>query len=286
MIEVYRTRAHNCSLPFMKISFAPSKRENLLRGTTQFLKKIPIAGLIAVSPAAQANTCEGFYFDDVVTEENVAACLETGIDITDDNLISRFAIDKAVIQGNVAVLKMLLEAGLDPNSGVEIPMRSGETMTANLIFSSFEGGKEVMELLIEAGADVEVRSFLGHTPLQLAASFGDLEAVAVLVGAGAKLEAKDEDGMTALLWALRGRHSKVALYLISVGADVNSRSRNGTTPLQLAVGDMNPMMVEALVAAGAEFNQRTESGEKLLETAERSGNMAVVEILRRATMDQ
>ena len=62
------------------------------------------------------------------------------------------------------------------------------------------GQKEIAELLIDKGADVNASSG-GETPLHEAALFGHKEIVELLIGKGADLNAKDEDGDTPLDFA-------------------------------------------------------------------------------------
>ena len=60
----------------------------------------------------------------------------------------------------------------------------------------------------------------GVTPLHLAAKYGHKEIVEILIANGADINAKDDDGETPLHKAAWERHEEIAKFLISHGADV------------------------------------------------------------------
>lgn len=63
------------------------------------------------------------------------------------------------------------------------------------------GHADVVQALIEAGADVEAAIGYGVRPLMLAAGYGEAKVVAALLNAGADVLAKNEGGYTALMMA-------------------------------------------------------------------------------------
>ena len=69
---------------------------------------------------------------------------------------------------------------------------------------------KVVEALIAAGADVNVRSKDQSTPLHSAAKRGRTWAVLALIAAGADTGARDADGRTALDYAVDRGHTEVA----------------------------------------------------------------------------
>ena len=70
-----------------------------------------------------------------------------------------------------------------------------------LIEAARLGKKEVVQLLIEAGANREAQSNNRSTALIGAARSGEKEVVQLLIEAGANQEARDNDGKTAIDWA-------------------------------------------------------------------------------------
>ncbi|HJX34358.1 MAG TPA: ankyrin repeat domain-containing protein, partial [Desulfatiglandales bacterium] len=61
---------------------------------------------------------------------------------------------------------------------------------------------EIMELLIDRGADVNVKANNGTTPLMLAAFYDDKKCVELLIDHGADINAKNNLGLTARMFAL------------------------------------------------------------------------------------
>lgn len=151
---------------------------------------------------------------------------------------------------------------------------SGETP---LIAALYRGHREVVELLIDAGAPLDIfsaaatgrvpeleaalpgaslsaYSYDGWTALHLAAFFGQLEAVRRLVDAGAPVSVASTNSMrnTPLHAASAGGHSEVALLLIERGANVHAADAGGHTPLHIAAENGQAEVVRALIAAGAD----------------------------------
>jgi hypothetical protein len=70
----------------------------------------------------------------------------------------------------------------------------------NSIYSSEPkpGDWERIKELVSAGANVNIKTFNGTTPLMVAAFYGNINLCAFLLANGADMDAKDKDGETAL----------------------------------------------------------------------------------------
>ncbi|MCC2646128.1 MAG: hypothetical protein K0R02_193 [Rickettsiaceae bacterium] len=89
-----------------------------------------------------------------------------------------------------------------------------------------KGYPDIIKLLVEKGAEVNLAGVSGLTPLHCAAQKGDLSIVEFLVDKGANVNQLDEFGGTSLHLALNGHpvndhHIKVADYLIKNEADLS-----------------------------------------------------------------
>ena len=105
-----------------------------------------------------------------------------------------------------------------------------------------------------------------HTPLHLAAVYGQSKVMRLLVEAGADVDAYDARGNTPLLIAAEQRRTDVVMELIKLGADVNRKKRpRFATPLHAAVLRMDIGSVVALLTAGADVNAVVD-GEYLVQT--------------------
>ncbi|RCS44598.1 hypothetical protein DTL42_16870 [Bremerella cremea] len=90
---------------------------------------------------------------------------------------------------------------------------------------------EVVEFLLDLGADIQDGAGDAMTPLMLASRAGALDVVRILLDRGAKLDEKDSVGKTALLHALSSRQTRAARYLIERGADTRVQDKNGNSPI-------------------------------------------------------
>ena len=138
---------------------------------------------------------------------------------------------------------------------------------------------------------------LGRTPLHLAVALShNPSVVQLLVDAGAELEARDRHGSTPLHSAISNTNLSVIRALLDVGADVEARDRRGHTPLHTtlfsAMGLFNRMnrgshyaaVVQLLLDAGADMEAENSFGETVIESATFSSELpaAVVQVLRNA----
>jgi len=100
---------------------------------------------------------------------------------------------------------VLLDAGADPNA------RSANEMQVMPLHSAVAGGfTDVALMLIERGADVDVRQRHGWTPLHGAAQHDDGSVVDALLAADADATARLDDGSTAADLATAKGHDAIA----------------------------------------------------------------------------
>ncbi len=111
------------------------------------------------------------------------------------------AIVYAAGKGFGAIVSMLLEAGVDPDT------RYGNDLTALMWAAGHSNdvpaaeGLATLELLLAAGADLDAADDRGRTALMIAAERGHAGIVGALLAAGADAGRQDNDGNTAIALA-------------------------------------------------------------------------------------
>ena len=183
----------------------------------------------------------------------------------------------AIENGNEDVVRVLLEAGADPNVGVSPAYDVG----SHLAYAIELGEVDIVKLLLNAGADVAMADADG-TPLQRAFDSGDASLVRILVDAGA--DTGDEGG-EMLFEAVRFGNAGTVAALVEAGADVNARDGSGRSMLENAIVFSDAEVVSILVEAGADVNTRGRSGRSMLQNAITFSDAEVASILVEAGAD-
>jgi ankyrin repeat protein len=93
--------------------------------------------------------------------------------------------------------------------------------------------KPGVELLVDIGADPNVRTSEGETPLGVAVIVGSMEMVQTLVEKGANINLPSREGNTPLHMALSAGKQEIADYLLSQGAETDIPNDLGITAQQL-----------------------------------------------------
>lgn len=131
---------------------------------------------------------------------------------------------------------------------------------------------EVVQELLDLGADPSAGDVTGTTPLHFAAETNaQLEVLQALLDSGrARLEQAIVCDSTALHFAACRCNDAAVRALLRKGASVNARTRSGYTPLMYAVRHMavNAAAVcRDLIDAGADINARSHYGFSVLHLA-------------------
>jgi ankyrin repeat protein len=126
------------------------------------------------------------------------------------------------------------------------------------------GFEDVVRLLLDKGADVSIRSFIG-TPAHLAASEPSEQNLRLLLDKGVDISAAGRRGNTLLHEAVRGGQEGNVKLLLSRGADVSAQNRHRDTPLHRAVYYGNEVIIKLLLDSGANVSIKNYNGLKPFE---------------------
>ncbi|KAI9777384.1 MAG: hypothetical protein M1839_008897 [Geoglossum umbratile] len=183
---------------------------------------------------------------------------------------NKLAICSSVSPPNATSIAGVIEpdVGPSPNGFYELQIAASFGLT------------EVVQLLLQRGADVDARDNSGGTPLYRAAENGHDAVVRLLLENGANVDMKDVvSGYGAIHRTALMGHTEVARLLLERGADVNAKCKDNNTPLVLAIGDGHEPVMRLLLEKGANVEMKDSDGDPPLHSAAYHGNEAMVQLL-------
>jgi ankyrin repeat protein len=137
------------------------------------------------------------------------------------------AISDVKNSNNSKVTALLTEIGIDSLDGYQRTL---------LIWSAFYGNTELLKWLMSRGANINHQDRIGYTALHFVAQERRHDIAQILLDGGADLEIKDIHGNTAAWTAVfnaRGKYETLKLF-IQHGANVDNVNNAGRTPRQMA----------------------------------------------------
>ena len=191
-----------------------------------------------------------------------------------DNATFDNGIDRAPY---IDLITTLLDHGANPNARTkeQPPVRNqflrvtgtlewvDFTGMTPFLYAARAGDVTVMRLLLSHGADPNIPTYAGTTPLMAAAGVGwvvaqtytesvqaRIDAVALCLELGADVNATNSMGLTALLGAANRGSNDIIELLVTRGARLDIKDKEGRTPLRWAEGVF-------LAAVGAERKPAT-----------------------------
>lgn len=180
------------------------------------------------------------------------------------------------LKGDTASMSLLAKVGVGANSADA----RGNTALA---IAANKGNTMMVQYLLAAGADMNVKNSKGMYPIEDAVSLGHKDVVAAMLeselkrdpsllnmgaavnmaarqgfvdiarmlgDAGAPLEVRSSEGYTPLHWAVKNGHLPVVEYLISKKVDINATCSQGYSPLDWAMNENYSKVIAVLKKAG------------------------------------
>lgn len=191
------------------------------------------------------------------------------VNLSDDD--SNTALLNAGLGGQSKMTALLLERG------AKIEMRNNHGYSA-LSNASEKGHYETAKLLLENGAKVDGGSVF--TPLMVACRNGCLEVVTLLLDRGAMVDLQDGNGLTPLMYATGKKGNlEIAKVLLEKGAKISLQNNTGKSALMFASKEGDYEVASLLVENGAEVDLLDDSGWSPLMSASRSGGCEVAKLL-------
>ena len=203
-----------------------------------------------------------YHFDGDCRKEVFESMINLGACVNATNKKNTTPLMMASRKGNVDAMNVFLNAGADP----AIEDANGYSW---IHYAIFEGcSKEVLQSVIDLGADVNVTSKQNCSALMLASKKGNEDAINVLLGAGADQANEDVNGDSWIHYFVRGDCNKDVLRLIiQLGANVNAKNKMNCTALMLASKKGNEDAMNVLLSAGADQANEDVNGDSLIHYA-------------------
>lgn len=182
--------------------------------------------------------------------EDTVRCLIThGADVNSVDIFGRTALFYAAACTNLANIRMLLDAGAQPNvtdinQMTPLAFATGSHKNRQTYLSDPIRGLcappgppqtapylESAQLLLRAGANAYYIDSAERSVLSHAAQVGSSELVQMFIDLGVDIDAVDSQGRTALSWACICSKD-TAMALVAAGCDVSKADKSGKSPLQ------------------------------------------------------
>ncbi|KAL8589410.1 hypothetical protein ACOMHN_021562 [Nucella lapillus] len=192
---------------------------------------------------------------------------------------------RAALSGDVANIKSVKPSQAD------VDAKSSTMKLTPLHVACHHGHFEVVQVLLDLNADINMQDTFGFTPLYKACHGQHLEVVKLLIARGADTNLSNTNSSTPLLMACYYGHYSVARELlsdtcgsrpdtdISFNTDVGARCTNGMTPLHLACLRGHLAVVQLLVENYANVHATSQTGSTPLVQAVKSNHEKVVKYL-------
>jgi ankyrin repeat protein len=215
-----------------------------------------------------------------VADDDLAAVKTLAFAISDINAIKPHSgeplLNQAVERGNREMAQVLMRAGADVN------LRSSFGRTAIMSLSE-RTPVELVRELVEAGAKINARDDDGQSLLMISASSGTPAVLKEVLKAGARVDATDSNGETALFAAARANNTEAIDLLVGAGVDVNAKDEDGKTALMATLYSVDLKTFKALVERGADVNLTDYEGGTSVMLAATNEESAILELLLQMT---
>ncbi|EHK47127.1 hypothetical protein TRIATDRAFT_217580 [Trichoderma atroviride IMI 206040] len=194
------------------------------------------------------------------------------LDMVDDKGVC--ALHYAVVSGSVDCVRILLAAGADQ----ELLMSENEY--SPLLLASEDGQTEIVRLLLENGANPEIKTTEPTTPLSVAIAGRHAEVVSILLEYGADYTAAFfRSALVPSVFAASLGQIPILEVLLSYGVDISLPTPRGITPLMGASMALQLYTMRFLLDKGADITAVDGSGRSVLFYAAEQGGADAIKLL-------
>ena len=181
-------------------------------------------------------------------EKTVELVLNDGLDINTPALCNRTPLLWASLSSSGEFIETLIDLGANVNA-----QRTDDKVTP-LILSSYWNNFMTVNLLLDHGADANIASADGYTPLHLAVMKGSQNFVKLFLEKNALVNTQNADGDSPLHTAVSNGFFDITKLLIKKGSNVNLQNKEGRTPLFLGVKNKHEQLIKLLIENKADVS--------------------------------
>lgn len=218
---------------------------------------------------------------------------EKGIDINHQDVYGRTFLHQVLDSKSSSKEEMLLY--LSTRKGVDVNIISKVHGTPLQHAVAMGSSREEMNILLQAGTNLNTKNLSGLSVLHIAGYFGNVMAAKLLLKEGANLEIKDNEGQTPLAKAVFRGQVEMAKFFVGKGANTLVKlSKKGDTLLHIAslqTGSVRPganrapshEMIQTLLKTQARslINEKDSKGETpLFRSVAVARNIVTLELLK------
>ncbi|UCE22743.1 MAG: ankyrin repeat domain-containing protein [Candidatus Aminicenantes bacterium] len=142
-----------------------------------------------------------------------------------------------------------------------------------------KGSARISQILIENGADIDLKNNFGETPLSVAVAVGNEDMLNVLIKNNARVPITGNKGKELLHRAASKGFAEFVDLMIERGVDTSSTNNNGGTLLHSAAFGGLVELMEKLIKDGTNVNELNRYGLSPLHRAASEGHKKVIELL-------
>jgi ankyrin repeat protein len=186
----------------------------------------------------------------------------------------------------LASVFLLATVGLEADAGDarKALEKKGYTYTeSSFIECAKNGDIEAAKMFLAEGININACNEKGQSALMNASLWGQAEMVALLLENGADVNLKSTDTLnTALTEAVSAQHPNIIRLLTQNGADLNAGDALNRTPLHTASMWDAAEVARVLIELGAKTDARDMMDNTPMMVAEQNGSTKVLELLKAA----
>ncbi|NQZ57683.1 MAG: ankyrin repeat domain-containing protein [Lentisphaeraceae bacterium] len=191
--------------------------------------------------------------------EAVRFCLENGFDVNQaDGGMGDVPLIRACFINYTQMLELLLQHGADANSTSECFDTAVHCCIRN-------HNRETLQLLIKHGANLNIYSELDGSPVQTALELNDKEMVQFLVAHGASPDIPHGTSGTPIHYCIENWNFPMLEYLLQIDANPDIQSDLCDPPIHLCIENWNFEMLDILLTHRANPSYETNYGETIYD---------------------